>query len=368
MRDRGFDVRMITGAGSDTFLLEEQEGGKVITVPFTRKITPFRDLLCLIRLYRIFKKLTPDIVHTHTPKAGLLGMWAAKLAGVPIRMHTVAGIPWMEKSGLMRKLLRQMERLTSLASTAVYPNSFALKRFLVNENIFPKKLEVIGSGSSNGVDCDFFHTTEIIVERALQLRQQCYLKDKDWVWIFIGRIVRDKGISELLKAFNQLRQQFPGDQLWILGEEEPQLDPLSKEDKLILKTSPGIHCWGFVEDIRPYLQASQVLVFPSYREGFPNVPMQAALMGSMLLLSDINGCNEIVEDRVNGMLVQPKDASALARNMLFIRNNDYLRNQFAERAKEKVKNRFSRQTVQQLLLDEYINQLKKNHLPLPNHE
>jgi glycosyltransferase involved in cell wall biosynthesis len=135
-----------------------------------------------------------------------------------------------------------------------------------------------------------------------------------------------------------------------------------------MKSTKGIHCWGFREDIRPFLFASQVLVFPSYREGFPNVPMQAALMGTTLLLSDINGCNEIVEDRVNGLLVQPKNTSALTRAMLFIRNNEYLREQYAERAREKVLARYSRQVVQDQIFKEYIKQLKKKKLPLPEYE
>jgi len=368
MLDHGFDVRMVSGDSNDKPLLEAQEGEKLITVPLTRKITPLLDLICLIRLIRIFSKIKPDIVHTHTPKAGLLGMWAAKLSGVPVRMHTVAGIPWMERKGLFKILLRCIERLTAMASTGVYPNSFALKRFMLNEKIASRKLEVIGDGSSNGVDDEYFQSSDLIREESVVLRQQKMLQKEDWVWIFVGRVVRDKGISELLHAFKSIKEQFEGDQLWILGEEELDLDPLTDEDRILMKSTKGIHCWGFREDIRPFLFASQVLVFPSYREGFPNVPMQAALMGTTLLLSDINGCNEIVEDRVNGLLVQPKNTSALTRAMLFIRNNEYLREQYAERAREKVLARYSRQVVQDQIFKEYIKQLKKKKLPLPEYE
>jgi glycosyltransferase involved in cell wall biosynthesis len=367
MREHGFDVKMISSDSQDKNLLEQQEGAELITVPFTRRITPFQDLICLFQLIRIFRKIRPDIVHTHTPKAGLLGMWAARLSGVPLRMHTVAGLPWMEKKGLLRQLLRMIEKLTAMASTGVYPNSFALKRFMLNEKIASRKLDVIGAGSSNGVDDEFFRCTDSIREEALRLREQTMIQKDDWVWIFIGRVVRDKGVSELLQSFKSIREQFRGDQLWILGEEEPGLDPLSEADRAMLTSAEGIHCWGFREDIRPFLLASQALVFPSYREGFPNVPMQAALMGTMLLLSDINGCNEIVEDRVNGLLVQPKNTSALTRAMLFIRKNEYLREQYAERARDKIQSRYSRRTVQNQILEEYKKQLRKKKLPLPTH-
>lgn len=353
MSRHGFEVTMISAGGIEVNALKEQEQCPHIAVPLTRKITPWKDLVCLIKLVRVIKKIKPDIVHTHTPKAGLIGMWAAKLAGVPVRLHTIAGLPWMESRGIMRFILRSVEKLTAKAASRIYPNSFELESFLAEENVAKDKMKVLGKGSSNGIDSSFFSLTETIKEQAAALRQQKKTEQTSWVWIFVGRLVKDKGIGELLDAFQTLNKSFPGDQLWMLGEEEPELDPLDEHHKEILHTHSSIHCWGFQKDIRPYLAASQVLAFPSYREGFPNVPMQAGLMGCMLVLSDINGCNEIVEHEKNGLLVPVKNTIALSDAMLQIRQNPAAREAFAQAINKKIKEDYDQQKLWNLILEEY---------------
>ncbi|HMP88529.1 MAG TPA: glycosyltransferase, partial [Lacibacter sp.] len=272
MKERGFEVVMISSPGPDAALVEEQEGCEMITLPMERTIRPLRDLQALLRLTRILKNLQPDIVHTHTPKAGLLGMLAARLAGVPVRLHTIAGLPWMESRGPVRLLLKQMERLTAAMAHRVYPNSRGLLDFLREEGVAANgKFRLLGQGSSNGIDCTHFSRAAVDPARVQQLRTEAGLKDGGWVWIFAGRLVREKGIHELLEAFLQLLPQYPQDQLWLLGEEEPQRDPLAAADRERLHSHPSIRCWGFQPDVRPYFAAADVLVFPSYREGMPNV-------------------------------------------------------------------------------------------------
>lgn len=358
MNEHGFEVTMISSPGEEVSKLIEQEKCAHIPVMLTRKITPFQDLKSLIHLTRILKKIKPDIVHTHTPKAGLIGMWAAKFAGVPIRLHTIAGLPWVEYTGLMKKVLILVEKLTAFAANAIFPNSFVQKKFMESLNIANDKMKVLGKGSSNGINTEHFSINESIQQASLILKSQAELSSTAWVWIFVGRIVKDKGIAELLDAFSELNQHFPEDQLWMVGATEPELDPLEEKHQLMLKNHSQIRCWGFQQDIRPYLAAAKVLTFPSYREGFPNVPMQAGSMGCMLLLSDINGCNEIVEDGIDGKLVPIKNTKSLLNAMMETRSNSEETNFFAKKIQQKIIDNYNQKTLWHILLKEYETRLK----------
>lgn len=359
MKQQGMDVTMISSDGPEVKALIEQEECMHITVPFTRKISPFTDIKCLLQLTRILKKIKPDIVHTHTPKAGLIGMWAAYFAGVPVRLHTIAGLPWMETKGLMRLLLKSVEKITAMPAHHIFPNSFRQQEFLQQQKIAVKKMKVLGHGSSNGIDTNYFSLTDDLKKEADSLLKNERVDEHAWVWIFVGRLVKDKGIGELLEAFEKLHEKFPNDKLWLLGEEEPTLDPLDEYHARILKTHPAIRCWGFIKDIRPYLAAAKVLVFPSYREGFPNVPLQAGAMGCMLLLSDINGCNEIVDDGINGSLVPAKDTELLINAMLNMRNSPLKREEFANAIRNKIMTNYQQQNLWKLILEEYKYWLMK---------
>jgi glycosyltransferase involved in cell wall biosynthesis len=219
-------------------------------------------------------------------------------------------------------------------------------------------MKVLGSGSSNGIDCDFFSVNENIRASAEKLKAEKSLPADGWVWIFVGRIVKDKGIAELFDAFEKFHQQFPDDRLWLVGEEEPELDPLEKHHREMLHHSSFIHWCGYQKDIRPFLAAAKVLAFPSYREGFPNVPLQAGAMGCMLLLSDINGCNEIVDNMQNGILVPAKDTDTLLEKLLFIRRNPEMRTEMANKIREKIKSSYHQQTLWNILLNEYNIRIK----------
>lgn len=353
MKEHGFDVTMLSSDGPEVGPLMEQEGCPHISVTLTRKITPWQDMLSLIRLVRVFRRLRPDIVHTHTPKAGLIGMWAAMLAGVPVRLHTIAGLPWMESTGLMRFILKTVEKLTALPAHRVYPNSKALLQYLHTQGIARNKMQVLGGGSSNGINSRFFSRSPELEQAATALKNQAGLKNGGLVWIFIGRLVRDKGLGELLDAFSSIHSRYPNDQLWLLGNEEQDLDPLDDHHRKLLHEHPAVRCWGFQPDVRPYLAAAEVLVFPSYREGFPNVPMQAGAMGCALILSDINGCNEIVDHGTNGLLVPVKQKQALEQAMQELRSNEQLRRTLASAIREKIVKRFDQETLWYIILAEY---------------
>lgn len=366
MKQQGFEVIMISAGGAETEEVKKNEGCEHIAVPLTRTINPLNDLRCLIELVRLFRKYRPDIVHTHTPKAGLLGMLAAFICRVPVRMHTVAGLPWIDFKGFSRLMMIQLEKLNFFLADAVYPNSENLLRLMQQYNIGKTNMKVLAFGTSNGIDTNWYsQTADGIKKKSQQLLTQCNVPQNARVWIFVGRLVKDKGIGELLRAFIQLQKEFHDDQLWLVGEEEPDRDPLTNEQKHLIETNASIIKWGFQNDIRPFLAASGLLVFPSYREGFPNVPLQAASMECAMILSNINGCNEIVEDGVNGLLVPAKTHVELYKAMHKLRTESELQIYFASNASSLVKNKFEQRRVWDAVYKEYLLQLEQKQIEFP---
>ena len=276
-------IGVSSGPKEELEAVAKRESVEVRQVEMSRAITPMKDIKSLWQLYVLFKKEKPSIVHTHTPKAGIVGMIAASSAGVPIRLHTVAGMPLMEASGLKRKILDIVEKLTYALANKVYPNSKGLEQFILeNKYARAEKLKVIANGSTNGIDTQFFCPDQISEEKRHELRSKLNIQKTDYVYIFVGRLVGDKGIDELVSAFKSLsikegfRERL---KLLLVGPSESELDPLHKETLKAINQNHNIITTGFQEDVRPYLALSNALAFPSYREGFPNVVMQAGAMG-----------------------------------------------------------------------------------------
>jgi glycosyltransferase involved in cell wall biosynthesis len=354
MQSNGFDTIMISSYSDKVPKLIEENKCSFYPITLTRKITPITDLLAIIRLRALLKKLKPDIVHTHTPKAGMVGMIASKLAGVPVRIHTVAGLPLMTKKGLMLMLLEMVEKITYSCATHVFPNSHKLSAFILKRKYcLPNKLTVIANGSTNGIDCEYFKNSLEVKQRAEKIRQHYKIDSKSFVYIFIGRIVKDKGIEELVKAFNIICENDMDVKLLIVGDFENELDPISIETGYEINNNSQIILVPFQQDIRPYLASSNVLVFPSHREGFPNVPMQAGSMELPSIVSDINGCNEIVEHRVNGILFPPGDIKSLAVAMSEVRQDSILYEQLKNNARKKISERYDQKIIWNSLLLKY---------------
>ncbi|MBX2921241.1 MAG: glycosyltransferase family 4 protein [Chitinophagaceae bacterium] len=355
--NRFYEVHAVSSSGKSLEEVREREGVEIHSVLMTRTISPWKDLVALIKLVKVMRKLCPAIVHSHTPKAGTLGMIAAKIAGVPVRMHTVAGLPLLEARGNKRKLLGIIEKITYSCATMVYPNSFALRDIILQNKFCKKeKLSVIGNGSSNGIDISFFDPGQVTEENRQTLRDELGIKVSDKVFCFIGRIVRDKGIQELVEAFCRMKKGDSSVKLLLVGSFEKHLDPLGKETEDLISTEPDILFVGFQKDVRPYLAICDVFVFPSYREGFPNVVMQAGAMGVPCIVSNINGCNEIIEHKKNGWIVEAKNVDELKDAMIYLIENEAERKRMAGLSRQMIVSRYNQQYIWEQLLVEYRKQ------------
>lgn len=361
-----FNVLGVASSGMQLEQVRVEGRVEVVPIEMTRSITPLKDIVALYNMYRLLRKEKPLIVHSHTPKAGTVGMMAAWLARVPLRLHTIAGLPLLETTGNKRLLLDFVEKVTYACATNVYPNSVGLYNIIIkNKYTSKKKLKVIANGSSNGIDTSFFNPELYSDEQKHQLKSELGIKEQAFVFIFVGRLVKDKGLNELVKVFESLR--FEGlakadlrlrfesldVKMVLVGDYERELDPLKPETEKEINENPDIIAVGFREDVRPYFAIADALVFPSYREGFPNVVMQAGAMGLPSIVTDINGCNEIIRDGVNGIIIPPKNEGELKTAMLRIMDNKEERLQMASVARQMIAERYEQKMVWEALLAEY---------------
>jgi glycosyltransferase involved in cell wall biosynthesis len=349
-----YNVLGISSSGDAILDIENDEGVRVIAVEMTRTISPLKDLKSLYKLYKALKKVKPFIVHSHTPKAGTLGMLAAKLAGIPHRLHTIAGLPLLEVSGPKRWLLDTVEKITYACATKIYPNSYGLKDIILkNGYTTDKKLKVIGNGSSNGIDVEHFSLKSLNQEEIQALKHNLQIHNDDIVFIFVGRLVADKGINELIASFKKLCAKHNHAKLLLVGTFESELDPLSKSTLSEINTNKNIISVGWQTDVRPYFAISDVLAFPSYREGFPNVVMQAGAMNLPSIVTNINGCNEIIANGINGIIIPAKNESILFEVILEMVENSEKRAQMANASRDMICNSYKREVIWEALLQEY---------------
>jgi len=362
-----FEVIGVTGYDEKHFEdVRKREGIRMEDIKMERRIAPFADLMSLWNLYRFLKKEQPEVVHTHTPKAGLLGMLAAWLARVPVRLHTVAGMPLMEVKGPKRILLNVIEKITYACAHKVYPNSKGLKDFILDQEFCaPQKLKVIANGASNGVNTAIFKPD--FVENHHQYRRDLRMKlgiPPDYIVLgFVGRIAREKGMQELFDAFSVLQKEGKYKlKMVLIGLFEKQYGQLGEELEDQLQNHPDIHALGRFDDVRPYYLISDIFVFPSYREGFPNAVMEAGAMGLPSIVTDINGCNEIVVDGENGIIIPPKNSEKLKVALQQLLDDAAGRDRIAKKARPRIEDYFRRELIWESLLEEYTILLKKQDI------
>lgn len=340
-----------------------REKVRTIAVPMRRHISPLHDLISLWQLFWLFRREKPDMVHSITPKAGLLSMIAAKLAGVPIRLHTFTGLIWPTARGLKRKILVATDKLLCACATHLNPEGQGVAHDL-HTHITHKPLTVLGHGNVRGIDFDHYTSTPDIERAAQQCRADLGIPADAFVFLFVGRIVSDKGIVELLEAFKKLTENyapkshtFSSISLLLVGDEEEHLDPLPTSTQQLINTLPNVYRLPFQTDVRPFYATAQALVFPSYREGFPNVVLEAGAFALPSIVTDINGSREIITNGDNGLIIPPQNTEALTQAMQSLLHTPHLKS-MGEAAYHNVQQHFSKARVWQQLKDYYQHLLQ----------
>jgi glycosyltransferase involved in cell wall biosynthesis len=326
-----------------------KENVETVSIEMARGINPLADVKSIFAMYRKLRKLRPDIVHSYTPKAGMVCAFAGFLARVPIRVHTFTGLIFPSCVGMKRWMLQTIDRLICCLNTHVVPEGEGVKTDLAT--ICSKPLTVIGHGNIAGVDLDLFNWEDsLVLKAAEQLKRQFNLLERR-VFCYVGRLNRDKGLKELCEAFLQCRDKNAA--LLIVGALDEE-NPIESQTLSLLTETAGIYWLGFQSDVRVALAAAEVFILPSYREGFPNVLLQAGAMAKPALVTDVSGSNEIVLHNCNGWIVPPRDAAALARQMLqIIEITDAQLVQKGQNALRIVSERFERRQYQARLLEYY---------------
>lgn len=344
-----YEVCAISSEKINLESIGEREHVRTKFIPMHREISLVSDFICLLKFIYFFYKERPLIVHGNTPKASFLSMIAAWLTRVPIRIYMCHGLRYQGCKGFMRKLLIFMEKLSCSCATRVLCVSFGVQDTLVIDKICSiNKAKVVGYGSASGVDIDYFSKKSDI-----DIRVKLNICKDDFVFIYVGRIVADKGINELIRAFSILSNENSKVHLVLVGSEEKNLNPISVNSSNEIIKNNRIHAVGKKMDIRPYLAIANVMTFPSYREGFGMVLIEAAAMNVPAISSNIIGCNEIIEDGVNGKLIPTKDYDALYRMMKWFYEHQEQVKLMSDNARKIVVERYERKKVWNLLLSEY---------------
>lgn len=358
--DAHFPVSIATSPGHDFSKIVDGEGVEVHAVPMRRGISPLSDFLSVFKMTLLLLKLRPMIIHSYTPKAGLVAMLAGWICRVPVRIHTFTGLIFPTQTGFKQKLLIWIDRLICACATKVVPEGEGVKNDLYGFNITTKKLQVIGYGNIAGVDTNLFSPDIIDVSvRSASLRDELKIDKNSFVFCFVGRLNRDKGIAELASAFSELSDAA---HLLLVGAHDDTA-PIDAASMSLLRSNSKVHFLGFQDDIRPALACSNVLVLPSYREGFPNVILQAGAMRLPVIATDISGCNEVIRRGFNGWLVPPKDIESLAAAMrLSLSLSEADRKRLGSNARDYIKSRYEQNDHLLRMLQFYNDEINREGL------
>lgn len=347
MKSDGYETVVVTSPGVllDDFR-KECPDFKTIEVPMERHISLFKDIVALMRMIKVFISERPYIVHSMTPKAGLICMLAGWFTRVPVRIHTFTGLVWPTAVGMKRKVLMTTDRILCACATHVIPEGQGVLNDLKNHNVCKKPMKVLGYGNVMGVDMERFDPKRFEKE----------ICNRDgFVFLFVGRIVGDKGINELVEAFSKLHEKYPNTELRLVGRYEMDLDPVSEKTQNTIKTYDGIITVGskFGDDLLWEYANADCFVMPSYREGFPNTVLEAGAMGLPQIVTDINGSREIVNDGENGLVIPVKESKAIFESMERILQDENLREYIKKNARPMIASRFEKNFVQECQINFY---------------
>ncbi len=346
LKNDGYEVMVVTSPGKymDSFKSNHPDI-RPVELPMERHISIWKDGVALIRMICLFIKERPYIVHSITPKAGLLCMVAGWLTHVPVRIHTFTGLVWPTSSGAKRKILMTTDKILCACATHINPEGVGVMNDLLNGGITKKTMKVLGYGNVKGIDMERFNPVRIESHKDLA----------KFVFIFVGRIVGDKGINELVEAFTMLHDRHPQTILRLVGSYEKDLDPLNELTQNRIDTSPAIDACGplYGDDLLQAYMDSDCHVMPSYREGFPNTVLEAGALGLPQIVTDINGSREIIEDGKNGLIVPPQTVQPLYAAMERMINDSELRDKMRMNARPMIESRFEKGFVQDCLINYY---------------
>ena len=347
---RQYDVVLLSSPGKEMDDAVAEHGVKAIAVPMQRHISIRHDIVSLWRIARAFLREKPTMVHSMTPKAGLLCMVAAWMCRVPVRIHTFTGLVFPTSHGLKKKLLMLTDAITCRCATHIIPEGEGVKNDLLSNGITRKPLQVLGYGNVMGIDVQRFSRRKEIEEAASEIRDNSV-----FTYLFVGRIVGDKGINELVSAFVRLNRTHPNTCLLLVGFFENELDPVSPETRRLIEECEQIEYAGEQkgDNLVAYYAASDCFVFPSYREGFPNTVIEAGAMDLPCIVTDINGSREIIEHGKNGIIIPVRDEQAIYQSMEQMLTDEQMRKGMTEKAREMIVSRYERGFVRQSLYDFY---------------
>ena len=352
-----YEVQLLSSPGEKIVSLSNQYNIKRHCINIERHISLINDVKSLFRIIKVFRKEKPYMVHSMTPKAGMLCMLAAWITRVPRRVHTFTGLVWPTSTGLKRKILMATDWLTCACATHIIPEGKGVMNDL-QSHITKKPMKVLGYGNVRGVDMEKFSRRTEVEEMAKGIKTEGI-----FTFIFVGRIVGDKGINELVSAFAELHKKYEKTRLLLIGNFEQHLDPLQAETLNVIDKHTSIESLGpkYGDELLAYYAASDCFVFPSYREGFPNTVMEAGAMGLPSIVTDINGSREIIIDGKNGVIIPSKDVEALYHAMEEMITNSDKTKEYADNAREMIASRFERGFVCKCLYDFYEEICGINH-------
>jgi glycosyltransferase involved in cell wall biosynthesis len=365
MREHGFDVLVIASPGAELDRVRDREGVETVPIEMERSIAPKADALSLARLIDAFRRIRPDIVNAGTPKGGLLGMLAARITRVPIRIYLLRGLRLETVRGPTRRILGATERIAAGCAHEVACVSPSLLRAAVDGGFIPaNKAVIVGPGTSNGVDAERFRRTPELRSLGAEKLAALGIAPDERVVAYVGRLVKDKGIDVLLDAFAIVRRSVPAARLLLLGGDLGD-EAVDAELAARVRAAPGVVTTKTLHDLAPYYARIDVLAFPSYREGFPNVPIEAACAEVPVVGYRSTGVVDAVVSGVTGVLVEQDDVAGMARSIVEYLRDPGLAAAHGKAARERASRTFDRNFVWEAWFERYCQHLRAQGRPLP---
>ena len=344
LSENGFDVVLVSSPGEELGRTAEREGVRAVGIPMRREIRPWADVVSLIRLFRLMRLERPHLVLMGTPKAGLVASLASSLSGVPVRIYMLGGLRLETAKGLKWILLWAAEWVTThTAHEVIVVSPSLLARVRGLKLLATSRGIVLGRGASNGVDTERFAATPDTARRAAATRRELGIPDTAFVFGFVGRLTVDKGIRELAAAFHQVAQRHADGWLLIVGDEDSK--KLPADIRRQLGSEPQVRFTGWLEDPMISYHMMDALTLPTYREGFPNAPLEAAAAGKPVVTTTATGAVDSVVHELTGLLIRPRDPTDLTEAMARLIENRQEAQEMGVRGRTYVEQNFSNSVV-----------------------